>query len=148
MALGFCAISIFFLHSEKWFNKYIITFLKLMHVTFSEWSVSIDVKLMSPFTHFEMLYTGFLALFMSSWTATIFLKRGCALYTKLRSIHHFKGLNKGCVLYTGASNTREITVFIIFWLRYYWINTRIYYSLEIYNSPMVCGKTCKWKKHQ
>ena len=72
--------------------------------------MSIDVKLMSPFTHFEMLYTSFLALFMSSWTTTIFLKRGCALYTKLRSIHHFKGLNKGCVLYTGASYTREITV--------------------------------------
>ena len=29
---------------------------------------------------------------------------------KLRSIHHFKSLNKGCVLYTGASYTRETTV--------------------------------------
>ena len=28
----------------------------------------------------------------------------------LTSIHRFKGLNKGCVLYTGASYTREITV--------------------------------------
>ena len=27
-------------------------------------------------------------------------KRGCALYAKLRSIYHLKGLNKGCVLYT------------------------------------------------
>ena len=32
----------------------------------------------------------------------------CALYTKLRSIHHFKGLDKGCV--TGASYTREIVL--------------------------------------
>ena len=30
----------------------------------------------------------------------------------LRSKHHFKGLNKGCVLYTGASYTREITVHV------------------------------------
>ena len=38
-----------------------------------------------------------------------------------------------------------LRVFTVFWLRYYWINTRIYYSLEIYNNPMVCGKTWKWK---
>ena len=37
-------------------------------------------------------------------------KGGCVLYTKLRSIHLFNGLNKGCVLYTGASYTRENTV--------------------------------------
>ena len=36
-------------------------------------------------------------------------------------------------------------VFIVFWLRYYCINTRIYYSLEIYNNPTVCGKTWNWK---
>ena len=44
----------------------------------------------------------------------MFPKRGCALYAKLRSIHHFKGLNDGCVLHTGASYiyTREITVSI------------------------------------
>ena len=40
-------------------------------------------------------------------------KGGCVLYTKLRSIHLFKGLNKGCVLYTGASYTRENTVVTI-----------------------------------
>ena len=34
---------------------------------------------------------------------------------------------------------------LLFWLLYYWINTRIYYSLEIYYSPMVCGKTLNWK---
>ena len=39
-------------------------------------------------------------------------KRGCTLYTKLRSIHHFKGLNKGCVLCTSASYTRKIKVYI------------------------------------
>ena len=54
---------------------------------------------MSHFTHFEMRFTGFL-----------FPKRGCALYSELRSIHHFKGLNKGCVIYAGVSYTRKITV--------------------------------------
>ena len=34
------------------------------------------------------------------------------LYTKLRSIHLFNGLNKGCVLYTGASYARENTVYL------------------------------------
>ena len=70
--------------------------------------------LMSRFTHLNMRFTGFLALFMRSLFPTIIPKRGCALYTKLRSIHHFKGLDKGCVLYMGASYTREITV-IRFW---------------------------------
>ena len=37
-------------------------------------------------------------------------KGGCVLYTKLRSINLFNGLNKGCVLYMGASYTRENTV--------------------------------------
>ena len=50
---------------------------------------------------------------MRSWLPTIIPKRGCALYTKLRAIHHFKGLDKGCVLYTGASYIREITVTVI-----------------------------------
>ena len=72
--------------------------------------ICIDVTVMSHFTHLNMRFTGFLALFMRSWYPTIIPKRGCALYTKLRSIHHFKGLDKGCVLYTGASYTREITV--------------------------------------
>ena len=72
--------------------------------------IRIDVTVMSHFTHLNMRFTGFLALFMRSWYPTIISKRGCALYTKLRSIHHFKGLDKGCVLYTGASYTREITV--------------------------------------
>ena len=40
---------------------------------------------------------------------------GCVLYIKLRSIHPFKDLNKGCVLYTGASYTRKNTVFIYKW---------------------------------
>ena len=34
--------------------------------------------------------------------------QGCALYMKLRSIPHFKGLNKGCLLYMGAFNRRDI----------------------------------------
>ena len=37
-------------------------------------------------------------------------KRGCTLYKKLRSIHHFNGLNKGCVQCIGASYTHKITV--------------------------------------
>ena len=37
---------------------------------------------------------------------------GGVLYSKLRSIHHFKALNKLCVLSTGASYTRENTVYI------------------------------------
>ena len=65
--------------------------------------IRIDVAVMSHFTHLNIRFTGFLALFMRSWYPTIIPKRGCALYTKLRSIHHFKGLDKGCVLYTGAS---------------------------------------------
>ena len=73
--------------------------------------IRIDVTVMSHFTHLNMRFNGFLALFMRSWLLTIIPKRGCALYTKLRAIHHFKGLDKGCVLYTGASYTREITVF-------------------------------------
>ena len=72
--------------------------------------IRIDVTVMSHFTHLNMRFTGFLVLFMRRWFPTIISKRGCALYTKLRSIHHFKGLDKGCVLYTGASYTREITV--------------------------------------
>ena len=71
--------------------------------------VSIAVKLMSHFTHFEMLFTGFLVFFMRSGTAKIFPKSGCALYTKLRYIHHFQSLSKGCVLFRGASYTHEIT---------------------------------------
>ena len=67
--------------------------------------------MMSHFDHFEMRFTGFLALFVRNWFSTIFPNRGCALYRKLRSIHHFKGLDKGCVLYTGASCTCEITVY-------------------------------------
>ena len=37
-------------------------------------------------------------------------EKGCALYTKLGSIHYLKGLNKGRVLHAGASYTRKITV--------------------------------------
>ena len=62
--------------------------------------IRIDVTVMSHFTHLNMRFTGFLALFMRSWYPTIIPKGGCALYTKLRSIHHFKGLGKGCILYT------------------------------------------------
>ena len=65
---------------------------------------------MSHFTYFKMCFTGFLVFVIRCQYSTISLKGGCALYTKLRSIHHFEGLNKECVLYTGASYTREITV--------------------------------------
>ena len=34
----------------------------------------------------------------------------CALDESSLSIKRVKGLNKGCILYTGASYTREITV--------------------------------------
>ena len=63
-----------------------------------------------------MRFTGFLASFKRSWTVTIFPKTGCTVNTKLRSIHHFKGLNKGCVSYTGASYTHKITVT---WFQWY-----------------------------
>ena len=68
--------------------------------------IRIDVTVMSHFTHLNMRFNGFLALFMRSWLPTIIPKRGCALYTKLRAIHHFKRpgqgvrLIYGCVLYT------------------------------------------------
>ena len=55
-------------------------------------------------------------------------KGGCVLYTKLRSIHLFNGLNKGCVLYTGVSYTRENMVYI-----YIYIYIHIYiYSIYTY----------------
>ena len=73
-------------------------------------SLSYPSSPVSHFTHLNMRFTGFLALLMRSWFPTIIPKRGCALYTKLRPIHRFKDLDKGCVLYTGASYTREITV--------------------------------------
>ena len=57
-----------------------------------------------------MRFTGFLTLLMRSWFSTIFPKRGCVLYTRLTSIHYFKGLKKGCVFYTVGSYTSEITV--------------------------------------
>ena len=85
---------------------------RTMGITHRHRVISTDVMLMSRLTHFEVRFTCFLALIMSSSFSTIYPKRGCALYTKLRSIHHFKGLIKGCVLYTGASYTREITVYI------------------------------------
>ena len=69
--------------------------------------IRIDVMVMSHFTHLNMRFTGFLVLFMRSWFPTIIRKRGCALYTKLRPIHHFKGLDKGCVLYTRNYGTSQ-----------------------------------------
>ena len=81
--------------------------------------IRIDVAVMTHFTHLNIRFTVFLALFMRSLYPTIIPKRGCALYTKLRSIHHFKGLDKGCVLYTGASYTREITVNVMHGLSQY-----------------------------
>ena len=63
---------------------------------------------MSHFTHLNMRFTGFLVLFTRSWFSTIFPKRGCTLYIKLRSIHHFKGLDKRCVLYTVGSYTPKM----------------------------------------
>ena len=61
-----------------------------------------------------MRFNGFLALFMRSWLPTIIPKRGCALYTKLRAIHHFKGRDKGCVLYTrNYGNSKVVFLRII-----------------------------------
>ena len=65
----------------------------------------------SHISHILMGFTSFLAFFVRRLSVTMFPIRGCALYTKLKSIHHFNGLNKGRVLYTGASYTRKITVY-------------------------------------
>ena len=101
------AISIYWLQSISYLGQ-------LVSGTDAEWChiCHIDVALMSYFTHFEKHFTGFLALFMRSWFSSIFPKRGCTLYTKLLSLHHAKGLNKGCVLYTGASYTHKITILL------------------------------------
>ena len=81
------------------------------------WYITCVIKLS------KCVFTGFIALFIIHWffdpplmsaamleKADFFTKRRYARYTKLRFIHHYKGQNKGCVLCTGASYTREITV--------------------------------------
>ena len=114
--------------------------------------IRIDVTVISHFTHLNMRFTGFLALLMRSWFPTIIPKRGCALYTKLRPIHRFKGLDKGCVLYMGASYTREITVIDFFFFHWFllwhclkilqyelfqWVNTCLWwYKSEYTWSPL------------
>ena len=80
--------------------------------------MSIAVKLMSHFTHFENAFRWFSGVTHEELNCQNIPKRGCALYTQLRSIHHFQGLNKWCVLNMGASYTHKIMV-VVFFISYF-----------------------------
>ena len=71
--------------------------------------ISTDVKLMSHFMHLKMLFNWFSSVMHELIFHNISEKEVRTIH-KAKVYTSFKGMYKGCVLYTGASYTRKITV--------------------------------------